>query len=191
MAPRPPESTGRVWIDYTTGSGATAQEHTVMLRYNSLAGATVIGALSALGFVITAPGAGAYCTGWKALRARATVTGQVVSIPQSLPTSLVSFVGTGVSSVTREDEARETRFVGRGVPSGRRGSLSLYGLLPSIFNGADFRIDASAEGVIGDMLEALDELDLGYAVNIAGERLTFYPYANWQYNSYWESQMRV
>lgn len=190
MAPLPVESTGRVWIDYVTGVGATSQEHTVMLRFNGSSGGTVIGALAVLGDTLAAPGAGSYITGWQALRARAAVAGQVVSIPQTLPLSLQTFVGTGVGSVTRQDEAREFRLVGRGVPSGRRGSLSIYGLLPSLFTSADFRISRTAETVVDDYLTVLEDSDSGYALNIAGERLTWYPYANWQYNSYWEGELR-
>ncbi len=190
MAPLPQNSTGRVWIDYHTGGGTTSQQHTAMLRFSTALGGNPAGALAVLGLILTAPGAGSYMTGWAADSARYANEGSDISLPGVLPASLVGFVGTGVGTITLEDQAREVKFVGRGPVTGRRASFSIYGLLPSLFASKDFRIDRAAENFVGEVLDVIDEMDTGYLVSIGGDRATWYDYANWQYNSYWEGSLR-
>lgn len=191
MAPLPDTNTGRAWIDYHTGGGVTSQQHSVMIRFNTDTGGNFAGALSVLGLILTSVGAGNYFTGWQADSARYALPGSAISLPAPLPAGLASFVGTGQAVATLAEQAREVKFVGRGPFTGRKVNFSLYGLNNAQFAAADFRIDRSAENFVGDVLDVIEEMDTGYLVTIGLDRATYYEYANWQYNSYWEGELRT
>lgn len=190
MAPLPQNNTGRVWIDYISGSGVTAQEHSIMARFNPATGGSFAGALSFLGLFITVNGAPFYFAGWQALGARYSNPGENFSQPAPLPASLVGFVGSDAGVVALTSEARETRFVGRSTTSGRRVTMSLYGIRNSFFSGLDFRVERVPEGEVDNMLDVLEEATPGNIVAIDGAQPTWYDYANWQNNSYWETELR-
>lgn len=191
MAPLPPESTGRVWIDYRTGGGVTSQEHTVMMRYSVPLGGDFTGALITLGLYLTAPGAGSYFDGWQAVSARYAEPSQTFSLPAPLPAGLVGFVGSGQPTASRADQARETTIVGRDPQLARRVRYSVFGLINSLFTDQDFRIARVEGNIVDDWLDLIDESGPAYWVSIAGVVATFNSYANWQYNSYWERELRT
>lgn len=191
MAPLDPSNTGRVYIDYTTGGGTTAQNHTVMARFNSGVGGNFAGALSMLGFVITEMGATAFFDGWQATGARYSLAGQNISNAAPLPAGLIGFVGAGQATATRQSQARQTKFVGRSPTDGRRVSFGFYGLVDSLFTEADFRVARTAENFVGAVLDVLEEADAGYFVAIGLAPAVWKEYADWQYNSYWEGELRT
>lgn len=190
MAPLPQNNTGRAWIDYVTGIGGTSQVHSVMCRFTGASGSDGDAALDALASVLAAPGEGAYMDGWQATGARIAAPGSDFSLPASLPFILTAFVGEGQASPTYQDQARETRFVGRGLTTGRRVSVSVYGLRASLFTSADFRLPAGGGDEISLMRAAINSAGVGLFVSIGNDETYWATYANWQYNSHWEGELR-
>lgn len=190
MAPLPVNNTGRVWVDYRTGGGVTSQNHTAMIRYNPGVGGTFPEALTELCTALVTPGEGAYFDGWSILGARHAATGSDVSFPIPVPSVFLEFLGSGQLSASRQSQARETRFVGRSGVGGRRVSLSIYGLIDNHFTGADFRLSAAESVLASDVLAVLGEAETGSFVAIDNQPVVWYQYANWQFNSYWEGELR-
>lgn len=190
MAPLPDNNTGRVWIGYRTGGGTTSQNHELMVRFNTATGGSFAEALTEAAGAITAIGAANFFDGWQATSARYSNAGSTISFPTPLPAALVSFVGTGQATATLQDQARETRFVARSALEGRKYSMSLYGLNGSLFGAADFRVDRGAETFVDSFLSVVEESEAGSWVAIDGSFVVWYQYANWQFNSYWEGELR-
>lgn len=190
MAPLPQNNTGRAWLDYVTGSGFSAQQHSVMLRFTGEGEADGTAALAALAALIVAATEGAFFDGWQVVGARISAPGSDFALPAAVPAVLTSFLGEGQANPTYQSQAREARLVGRGTSTGRRVSVSLYGLVDSLFTSADFRLPAGGSGFVFNLLEALNEAPEGVAVSIGGDSVTWQSYMNWQYNSYWEGALR-
>lgn len=191
MAPLPTNNTGRVWVDYITGGGLTSQEHTVMIRYSPALGGSFAEALTELCTALITPGVGAYFDGWQIIGARHAAPGSDISFPITVPTVFTSFVGAGQATATRPEQAREARFVGRSSAEGRRNSFSVYGVISSSFSQADFREPALEGNYPDDVLSVISEAETGNWVAIDGSFTVWYPYMNWQYNSYWERKLRT
>jgi len=191
MAPLNPNNTARVWLQYTSGGGDTAQNHEMLIRFNSASGTTSTQALQVIGLALVALGPENLFSGWAATGARTAAAGSDVSLPLALPGPLTTLVGTGASGVLPVDQARETRFVGRSPTSGKRVSLSLYGVNLPLFVSGDFRVLRTSENWVGDFLDALEDTVAQAPVVIDNVVPNWYPYANYQYNSYWESELRV
>ena len=186
MAPLPPNATARYFIDYVTGNAATSREHTVQIRCsNETSPADAQTAFLAL---LNAMGTPRFGTGWRVLRVRFQQAGTDFSIPVTLDPALGSFVGTG-GAVTPPNEALELTFQGRSFTSGRRGDLSLYGTAG--YNLAtNYRLTPGEAAWVGDAVAVLNSVETIVWRAIDGTRLTFYPYANWNFNSYWERKLR-
>lgn len=190
MAPIDPNETARVWLDYTTGGGSTAQLHTIMMRHNGTGAGDAAAALDALAAFIGAAEPQSFFDGWQVTGARYSEAGSSISLPTGIPAGMVGFVGTGQELANRVSQSREVRFVGRGTTSGRRVSLSLYGMVDNLFNEADFRVERTGAAWVDRMLDVIEGQGVQLFVTVAGDRATFKDYANWQFNSYWEGALR-
>ena len=186
MAPLAPNLTTRVFYDYITQEDGL--EHTFQVR--GPASDLPAAAHQAVTDLFAAMGASRFATGWKFLRARVQFTGSDFSLPTVLPPGLFTFVGTG-GALSKQNEAVEYTFQGRAANSGRRVDLSLYGLVGITLDGS-YRIVAGdpdyawlddAVGVLNTAVDAFKALD--------GQTATWYPYLNYQWNSYWERRMRI
>jgi hypothetical protein len=193
LPPLPENNTDRLFIYYQTGGGTTSQEHVMTIRYDATL--TDPGEImTALGTAMQADvGGGHLFDGWQVLRAETQAKGSLFRFPVPVPGELLAVLGTGQEVASPTDQAREVRFQGRGTTSGRKVSLSLYGVIGAAMLETDFRFDPAASTLLGN-LRALMQVR-GAAgtsfINIGGGPTTWYTYVNWQYNSHWESQQRA
>lgn len=191
MAPLPQNNTALMYFDYTTGNTSTSQEHTFVVRTREVLTATQIANVqAAAGALLTGITPGNLRQGWKVIRARKQDAGANFSLPVPLDAFLTAFVGTGPSSSVASAEALEWSFQGRSQTSGRRASVSIYGLVLGI--PATLRLDAVGTGWVGSAVGALNdasEASVGWDA-IDGTQVSWYPYVNANYNSYWERELR-
>ena len=191
MAALPQNTTTRLFYDYTTGDATVSQQHTLAQRVygttENLAAAQII-----MYAVLSAIGASGFRDGWSIQQARLQVANTNFSVPIALHSTLAAFVGTAVGPWSLEDEAREFTFQGRSPVSGRHVDFSLYGL--QLARGETFRVTAAFEpsNWVANVLEVLNDADNGSVAFTAidGSRALWYGYSNWQYNSYWEGELR-
>ena len=193
LPPLPENNTDRIFIYYTTGGGATAQEHVLSIRYNASL-ATAFDIMDDLASVLSlSTSEGDLLSGWSVLRAETQAEGSIIRLPATVPASLLAVLGTGQPTATPSTQAREVRFIGRGLTTGRRVSLSLYGVKDGAIAEADFRFEPATGGLLGDLLQFIKGIGLTGAAfsTIGSEQTNWYSYVNWQYNSHWETEQRA
>lgn len=181
LPPLPENNTGRLFIDYTTGR----LEHTLIFRFGASATAAdalgraelFLGALQSL----LAPN-------WAPVSARVQEAGELIALPFDLG-GLTEFSGGLPTDIPEADEPRQFKWVGRGVTSGRKTSVGLYGL--GIAQPPDYRYSGlELQGQLENALNVLRNGAVTAPVTIAGDAATWYDYVNVQYNSYWERRAR-
>lgn len=184
MAPLNPNLTDKVFIDYTTGDGAAAQTHTLMVRH--MAGNA--NQDSVQGFVLgilNAYGAGEFNQGWRVLGVRVQNRNENFSLPAAINGNLAAFVGTrALQFYNRRHEAVEDVFVGRSVTTGRRARFSLYRAVGEADDTFRFGMSANLQNALGlavaqNVFTAADGTNVGWKT-----------YVNQNYNSYWEGELR-
>lgn len=193
LPPLPENNTDRLFLSYQTGGGATAQEHTLSIRYNGDL-ATPAGIQSDLADVfLNGSNQAQLFTGWSFLRAEVQLAGSPVRLPVPLDGGLAAVVGSGAAAASPSDQAREVRFIGRGLISGRRVSMSLYGAVNAAILENDFRFEPPTPGLLGELKNLALLLGASQLAFIAidGGQTAWYPYVNWQYNSHWEGEQRA
>lgn len=183
MAAVPSTTTGRYFLDYTTGR----IEHTLMVRYR---GATPDFAQvgQELGALLGQLAAGLPAT-WRPVRARYADEGSDVTLPIAMPAVLANVVGTNGAALPAADEPREHIYVGRSPTTGRRVRLSIYGLLgptPANYRLGPGETGATLAGVFNTLNGSPDVF-----LTVDGSKPTWYSYLNVNYNSYWERRARV
>jgi hypothetical protein len=193
LPPLPENNTDRLFIYYQTGGGTTSQEHVMTIRYDAtLTDPSEI--MTGLGAAMQADtGGGFLFDGWQVLRAETQAKGSLFRFPVPVPSELLAVLGSGQEVASPTDQAREVRFQGRGSTSGRKVSLSLYGVIAGAMLETDFRFDPVPSTLLGNLLTfiALRGSAGTSFINIGGGPTTWYTYVNWQYNSHWESQQRA
>lgn len=193
LPPLPENNTSRLFITYTTGSAANAQEHTMSIRFEE----ATVNPVDIMLDLADALGAGTNETelfeGWRVLSAEVQAEGSQVRLPTTVPGALLAILGAGQSVITPAEQAREIRFIGRGIVTGRRVSLSLYGVNNQSIEENDFRFTPGGGTLLGSLrtLFALTgQASIAYT-NIGHGPTAWYNYVNWQYNSHWENEQRV
>jgi len=186
VAPLPANATARFFFDYVTGNAATSQEHTVQVRCSNETSPE--DAQTAFLALLNAMGTARFGNGWRVLRVRYQPAGTDFSIPVYMSPTLAAFVGTG-GAVTPPNEALELTFQGRSFTSGRRGDLSLYGTAGYNLS-TNYRLTPGEAPWVQTAVDVLNSVETIVWRAIDGTRLTFYPYANWNFNSYWERKLR-
>lgn len=184
MAALPTNLTARLWIDYVASTGGA--QHTFMVRYDP-AVTTLTSTMSAVESLLDFI-SGALANGWRIQGARKADPGSDFSLPVELSTGLAAVQGTG-GVLPAQYLPRETRLVGRSQTTGRRVSLSLYGYRPD--TPANFRWGPGEVSITNSAVFSLLNAAPGIFLAVDGTKATFYPYANVQYNSYWEGRARV
>lgn len=193
LPPLPENNTDRLFIAYTTGGGATAQNHTMSIRYDQ-AFAQPSDIMLDMADAFTDAGADTQLfLGWQVTGAETQLAGSQVRLPVSVPAALLAVVGSGQAAATQSEQAREVRFIGRGLSTGRKVSMSIWGIVTAAIREADFRFEPTAGDLLANQLLTMRGLGLtGVAyTTIAGEPTNWYTYVNWQYNSHWESEQRA
>ena len=187
MAALPSNNTERWFLDYVTGSHATATEHTMMIRTpTNTSAADVSAKFFAMLSGVTAAN---LWIGWRAIRLRWSAIGSNFSTPVTMSTALAGFTGTGaISGYATASEAIEVTAQGRSPSTGRRVDISLYGYrligLPT-----DFRL-LSTVAWVNSYTAALNAGTPPLKTVDATDAL-WYPYVNLNFNSYWERRLRV
>jgi hypothetical protein len=183
LPPLPENNTDRLFVYYTTGGGVTAQEHVMTIRYDAtLTDPSEI--MTGLGTAMQADsGGGQLFDGWQVLRAETQAKGSQFRFPVPVPSELLAVLGAG----------QEVGVQGRGSTSGRRVSLSLYGVATNAVLSSDFRFEPFPATLLGNLLTFMGlRGSAGTSfINIGGGPTTWYTYVNWQYNSHWETQQRA
>lgn len=193
LPPLPENNTARLFVHYTTGGGATAQEHVMSIRYNAptvAPGDVMLDLADALG---NGTNEAQLYTGWQVLRAETQAAGSAVRLPTTVPASLLAILGSGGAAASQTDQSREVRFIGRGLTTGRKVSLSLYGVVAAAILEPDFRFEPVGPSLLADLMLNIKNSGLAGAAytTIAGEPTNWYPYVNWNYNSHWETEQRA
>lgn len=191
MAPLPPSSTNRLFLDYITG-GVNGVEHTLQVRYPG-ADRTANAAQAAVLALMNIFTNGRMRTGWRFLRARTALAGEEFTGVAPLIAGLQSFAGTNSTAYDRSLEARELTFQGRGIGSPRRVDLSIFGLGAGTPTPSTFRESVSASGfgaVIGSAVSFLNSAQCPFLA-IDGTQPQWYSYANLSFNRYWTNRLRI
>jgi hypothetical protein len=175
MAPLPPESTARAWLDYNDG----INEHSIQMRLGPTA--TLVNINTSFHTLLTA---------LAPILHQLTIVGLRVASDNSNVTNPATWTGSatyGTGTLLPEDAPREIRFIGRSA-DGRQGSASVFGY--SGTTPAIYRLNNS----ITQIFNAIAVLDAGYSsdlwLSISTQRLIWKPYASFNFNSYWEKEAR-
>lgn len=188
MAPLPTTNTGRLFLDYTSNGIV----HTQCLRFQ--AGVSVTDALATailyateLAVIMRSDDA------WTA--ARWSASGQTISNPAAwLP---ISGDQTGPFVTWAEDpESKCYTYGGRDGLFGRKLLLRFFHPLAlASWPASNRRALSNADVISAALQNAVDKLSGEEAtaplVSIAGQELTYYPYANYGSNGYWQREQRT
>lgn len=192
LPPLPENNTARLFLHYTSGVNANSQEHLFTIRFDAAATspAEIMSALASGPFrseFLTAT-----YEGWKFLRAEVQAAAAISRFPTPVLPALLGYIGTGLEDSSPAEEAREVKAIGRGTGTGRKVSLSLYGVNTNEITEVDFRFNPPVDSFLGELLDVANTLGLaGEAfINIGHGPTIWYPYVNWQYNSHWERAQR-
>lgn len=182
MAPLPQNNTDRVIVDYTTG----AKAHKLSARFSG--SATISQALTALAaFLDTLQPI--LVGNWAILGVRFQQQGGDISVPVS-PGPLAGFSGGNAApSLNLREEPRALTFVGRSGTSGRKVSLAVYGA--NFTTPSNYRYTSDEATDIEAAVEVLNDAQANNVFCVIdGSDALWYPYADVNYNSYWETQAR-
>lgn len=180
MAPLPYNNTDIMTFTYSWDHGTSQFQ----IRYDAGIASEAFVAQSATDFLNTL--GGVLDDQWTIIASRRQSQGTNVSVPSVMPTGL------SITGLSQQSQNRplELTFVGRSN-TGRRAELSIFGTL---FTANDkYRYLASTTSEIANALNVLND-DVNYQgvfLAIDGTRPLWYPYANVNYNSYWERRQRV
>lgn len=175
MAPLPPESTARVYLDYSVAG----YEHTLQCRIGT--GATIQDGVDALAALIGALSDQLYATDLVGLRA--SNDGSNVSYP--LSNTFATSWGDGAAA--GDESAQYYDFVGRSV-DGRRVRAAVFGA-QIVANANIFRLPTSLGGLWLDAWNALTNAE-GAFVTISDQQPVWHTYINTGINAYWRNKIR-
>lgn len=180
LPPLPPNSTPRVFVQYTTGRIA----HELTYRYDpQLAPEDTLTFLSAF-LTAVQP---VLCQGWALIGAEYQEAGSIIRLPFSLG-SLAGLEGNETLPLDLAREPGQFVWVGRGSQTGRRVRLGLFGIAAT--PPATYRFTGAARPSWA--VDATDELAATSTVpiTVGGDDALWYEYVNFNYNSYWETEAR-
>lgn len=178
MAPLPQNNTNRLWVDYNDGRN----DHVLLCRYVISTGFGTPEAMGAVDAFLTAINDSLYLI--TILGARVAAQGSNISAPVAW-TGGATYGGGAMPAVFAP---RQVMWLGR-TGGGRRFRLSIWGVnttTPDNFRIADDGSNFVADGI--DVLETQQPLGAFRAID--GNVPLLYPYADIQFNSYWETQAR-
>ena len=177
MAPLPENNTAVYFVDYAFND----QQRTMQFRQQPGASLgdltfTISAFLEALEPIL--------CTGWVVTGARYRAALADFSLPVEFPT----VVTPGCGPLLAENNPRFYTFTGRGLTSGRRVRVHVYGLTLGV--PADYRRSPGENAALDAARTVLDVDGDGIFGTIAGDNPQWYLYYNTGYNSYHERQAR-
>lgn len=182
LPPLPPNSTDRIFVNYTTGR----LEHSFTVRHNSggFGEAAVLDDIAAfLGALAPVlPGT------WAVTNVEQQLAGSVVTLPLDAG-PLDGFVGQGAGGLDIAVEQLQWNWIGRGAITGRKVRVGLYGI--NLARPVIYRFTGG--GRPQALIEATNSLVSTSArsfLTVGGDRALWYDYVNVQFNSYWEAEAR-
>lgn len=184
MAALPDNTTGRVWVDYTAGGAS----HSLMVRYGP--GSNLGYCLDALDAILPT-WTGALPTSWAVTGVRHSEAGQTFSLPVNISGYELNGLAGELANGLGPEVAREVVMVGRSLTTGRRVRFSVYGFIFS--TPANFRLgpgELPVNSVQSVAAYNAASLSGDAFVTIDGSRAQWAAYANVNYNSYWETELR-
>lgn len=177
MAPLPNNSTGVLYVDYTT----EGEEHTLQLRFGDPG--SFNDAMDVAVALFAAMDSFLYSISSIACRVR-DAGGNV-----TYPVSWTGDEAYGSSTEGHYATAQYADFVGRSI-DGRRCRVAFFGVKGIVdTTGKDFRFPSSTTWV-GDVLAALRAGDTS-PVSISGLVVNWYDYADTGINAYWRNRIRA
>jgi len=176
MAPFPPETTARTWFRYTNGT----DEHEVMFRHPEVLSASALDLVVDDWFTTLGP----IIYEITILGVRRAGQGNTFSIPRDWNGAATY----GADTLPANAAPIEYRFEGRGN-TGRRVSWSMFSGKLAI--PATYRYLTSDNTNVANCFAILSTAALASVIlEITGGPPTVYPYMNYQFNSYWETNRR-
>jgi len=175
MAPLSPDSTARVYLDYSVAG----YDHTLICRHNSTG--TIADAVDALQAFITAASPGVYASTLIGLRASNSGSNITFPLSNTFSTSWGSGAAAGNESAQYYD------MVGRSV-DGRKVRAAIFGAT-QVSASDKYRVPYSAGSFWSDMIDALGA-DVNCFVTISAQTPTWHQYANTGINAYWRNKIR-
>lgn len=174
MAPLPPESTARYFVDYIQGT----VEHTLMVRVGPSVALSEFDPVMMNVFSTLAP----LVVTTLISGVRYAAIGQPFSNP--VPSELAGdYFGTGAP--TPEQMASYIDFVGRS-PTGRRARLTFFGVDAGL---SGFRYTPQEHAAIGTLVNTFNDA-LNIFLAIDGSKPTFKNYGNTGIHAYWTKELR-
>lgn len=190
MARLPVASTARLFLDYvTTATGGVA--HTIQFRYSG-SDRNAVAAQERVASMLTAATTAAFRAGWQVTAARSALAGEQFTTAIPLNATIDAFSGNNGSAWSRDKEAWEVTFQGRGVASPRRVDISIYGMIAALSVPSTLRWPMSGSLPTG-LLAFYNALIAASSpfVAIDGTSIVWYPYANAGMNAYWKRRLRT
>jgi len=175
MAPLPPESPERWWLDYST----CGESHSLQMRCED--GATATDASTAFDNFLTSIDSQVYELTVDGLRRAAN--GSNISLPAVWSGEPTYGSGDG----PHDHSAAYVDFIGRSI-GGRRVRAAVFGGI-NFSVGADFRVSAGESTVVEDALAALVAAE-GFWIAIDGLQPVWHSYFNIGPNAYWRNKIR-
>lgn len=177
MAPLPENFTARLFVDYNDG----VNNHTISMRYNE-------GEVSKEAAVVMMDGLFAAADG---LLYEVTIIGARYQLASESVTNPVAWTGAatyGDGAMPVVQAPREVRFLGRS-PDGRKVSWSFFGA--NITTPDDWRLGSGENADVAAVIAYIESEipNLGFLA-IGALKPLVYPYADVNYNSYWEQAQR-
>lgn len=174
MAPLPPSSTRRYFVDYET----CLENHTTMVRTD--AGVSPAAFTTAFQSIMTELSSLLYTVNVAGVRTAAL--GSDVSLP--VTSGLTGYIYGGPNGAHGAAPIF-LDFIGRSS-AGRRARMSIYGLqlVPQ-----DYRLTSGDNSHIQNVVGILNSTT-GMFIGIDGNPVTWYGYANVGYNAYWQREVR-
>lgn len=188
----PTNLTHRLWFDYVTGNvPGVSKEHTIQWRFKGDYETDLVineGQIRMLRVLADGFLPGGLRTGWRIIRVRYCHPGENFSFPVEMITGLEAFAGSATTGWTADQEAMEISFQGRSYTTGRRASMSFYGV--AVSRDTNFRFTVGEWSRLAPILDELTSDVLIPISAIDGSTPVWYPYANQNSNSYWEKRIR-
>lgn len=178
LPPLPPNNTGVYFIDYSF----QGEQRTMQFRTEDGLDATSLEPF--VGFFL-ATLSDLMDTTWQIDLARFRAEGGIVSLPAPLPDD----PSPGVLVCPPTSYPRYVNFVGRGLATGRRVTLSVYGLV--FPTPEDYRLQGSEVPAVAAAIGVLNSYGGNRPVSIGGDPVIWYSYANVGFNSYHQREQRT
>lgn len=177
MAPLPHNNTAIYYVDYTF----RGQAHTMEFRTDAATGPVALQTPVSdfLGEISTMMD-----STWTVTGARAQLQGANISLPVDPPTVTAG----GGNTVNPPEYPRFVSFMGRGIATGRRFVVFVYGLVFGTPN--DYRFTSGESAPLDNARGVLAVMASTDLITIGGDGPQVYDYCNVGYNSYWERQRR-